>query len=89
MASNTMSSHHALFSGRVNNCFHAGRPAWKPNDPAIKKALDSIMGAYKTFLRKLERMQTTSMKDTLITEVGKMHAPELARPGNGKSNGKG
>ena len=95
MSYNLLQSHTAMFAGRVNNCFYAGRPAWKPNHPHIKKALEQIIGVDKGFLKKLERMHTTGMKDNLISEVIKMYAPELARSannavgGNGKAAGKG
>ena len=44
MAGNNMQAHSAFFAGRINNCFHAGRPAWKPNHPIIKKTLEQIIG---------------------------------------------
>ena len=92
MSSNLLASHNALFAGRVNDYFHGGRATWKPNNPAIKKALETIMNADSTYLKKLERMQTTGMKDTLIAEIVKTYAPELARSANatgGKGKGAG
>ena len=51
MAINIMQSHSALFAGRINNCFHAGRPAWKPNNPFIKKTLEQLIGVDRNFLK--------------------------------------
>ena len=87
--SNLMQSHSSLFAGRVNNAFHNGAPAWKPNHPKIKGVLKRTLSADKSFLKKLERMQTTNMKVSLILEVVKMYAPELARVSTTASGGQG
>ena len=91
MAPNISQSHLALLAGRVNDAFHAGRPAWKPNATEIKKALMTILNTDRNFLNKLERMRCTSMTDNLVIELVHSYAPELARasPVGGKGKGKG